>query len=858
MKYSRQTRWALGAALAAGVLCPLAVLTPASAAVQSQSARGYTGNITVDGVVASRSPFLRYGNTNFMGIWYFEQLLKQRGIHTTWNGYALQVANLPRVQSVSLQVNGSNTTSQILSVGGVHFVDATALLRQLGGQARYQSDSHTVSLAVPSTGSVAQIQPSSPPTLSPSPHYHAVQVTESVGRIASLSSTPILQNNGTSFAGVWYLERWLQDMGYTSKWVDAQELQIPDLPTWVETGHVAAGSQADATPLIEYKGDWYVPAHHFAAVTGWTVNLQNTGVVVTTGAQPIGTPGLSGSPVIPQTTWVLASSSAGSRGSSLQVHGAVTGGGAASEIALLLPDGTVQTAQVQSDGQFSTSIGASSAVVIGVRTGAAGWVGETLAVHPGNAANLQLSDTPVTSHISGTVKVAAGESVANQMMVLRSDLNHEHFDVPLNAGTFQADVPAGPYEVWTVGVNGRSVFLGQRFLAQAGDTTLNLSMPALPTGSTEAAGVHAQVVATTGVTPEQLQSAANIVKRVLPYDESTTGLEPAGTIEVDLYATTAAYIKHFEQEGYSVATATNFGTQSQAMTEGSQSLSINLQGLNSEFEVDVLAHELTHALIGTVSVSLPSWLNEGLAWHQGVGAEVDGSPSTLLSASRQWQVWEDIVNHQKIGDLFALGAASSLSPAYNVEAQDYFAVEQLIRQFGLAAVYQFVERIDSMGESSAFSTTFAESEATWKGQVTSLLENDAAQNPTTLTVSVRVQPGGPSQLFVSDPAGKTYWFAGAQVGQAYTFVCQTDGTVTTPAGLTLSGTDSAAGDGTWYLGANSGADQGLFEVNPAFHLNYLEAQAMFYGSSNTPVEQTATALPIGLQLISIDPAPVTP
>lgn len=897
MKSSGYLRRAGALAVTASVLTSVMVPAVAKASVSSQAGQ-YTGTLSVGGTVQEHIPYLRFANTNFVSVWYIQQLLKRFGINSRWNGHTLTVDGMPSVQSIDMDVNGKTLQTDVLTVDQTRYVNLSAAASAMGWQLQVSSDGRQITLIGPPAGSSnatnganattapatrsvkassghparpsdakASTSPRANPAAARTGQAHAITFravpvvqtkgafTDTSGSTSAASTfhTPILQAHGTSFAGVWFFMQWLKQLGYTSEWQHASALNVDALPNVVSSGRLTGPQQTVSTPLIQYQGNWYAPAKAVQSGAGWTVQADGNPIVIDGQASTTQSTSPAAQDVtLPQATWTLAPGTS-DVANGVAVSGQLTGtdlsGGA---VAVLDSSGTVRVVQTAANGAFEMHVNGAS-VAIGVHTDSTGWVGETTPVASTDPIPVQFSTAQATSHIEGTLVAAPGESVANQVIELRNDLTHAHFYVNLNGDTFDTTVPAGPYEVWAIHINGQRVFLGQRFLATAGDTPLTIQLPALPTTSSSAAGPYAKVVAEPGVTEEQLLSAAQIVKRVLPYDIASTGLQPAGTIEIDLYATTSSYTQHFVQEGYSASDAQDYGQNSQAVTESADSVSVDLDGLTYESGVDVFAHELTHALIYTVSQDIPDWVNEGLAWHQGIGAEGDGTPSQLLWNSLKWQQWEDIVDHQHQGNLYPLGGANSLAPAYNVEAQDYFAVQQLIDQFGLPTVYQFVRKIDADGESAAFASTFGESESDFEAQVSAKLSQYAKQTDTGMNVSIRVLPGGPNEVFVSNPSGVTYWYSGLQPGDTYSFICNPDGTVTPPPGLTLTQTSDNSGDGTWYIGANSGDEQGIFEMNNAYNLSYLETQGMFLSGSNSAIIHTATALPIGLQLISIQP-----
>lgn len=820
------------------------------------------GTVSVSGKSGLRSSFLTYKGTTYFGIWYLQQLLKKQGINPTWDGTSrtLSLEFFPKFNAKStLRLNGQVLAgAHTMNVGGSIYVDATAIAKAEHWPLKYTVDGsgdHILTLGdnVSPIKSQKLLQKKKLPTTKEA----SVPVTQKWGTVTGFQNVSIVQAQGTSYFGIWYLAQMLKQYGYGSTWnARSHTFSINPLPTVIPQGNLVVGDNAEPSALISYLGHWYLPMSTLFLGTNIAGATDAAGNV---SAQVVpANLGTVSPPVVTETS--LSGTVNGTSGEDL------TG----AKVAIVDDNGKLTVANVSaSDGSFTATLSAPSGHVIGLYTTQKGWFGNTTPIAADTPATLDTTERE--SVISGLIIPASGEKVANSPVVLRSDLTHTQYSTKTDAsGAFALHVPAGQYEVWTVGVNGHDLFVGQRFLAQAGDATVSVHLPALPTSndySTAHAIIEAQTPDVTGV---DLLSLGNLFERIYQYDTTSTGFTPTLPIVVAAYGNTDAYTQHFLDEGASLSDAENYGENSQAVTESNQYMAVNLDGLDPEFGVNVLAHEFTHALIANVSEKIPDWVNEGLAWHQGNGAQEDVSPVELVDSSLKWDLWDDIVNHASSGDLIGLGQVDTMGADYNVEAEDNFAVEQLIQQFGFQDVLDYVKQIDKADTNPAkndvaFQSTFGMSEPSFASQMETDLNGYAAHKDAGMSVTIHILPGGPTQILVSNPDGRTTVYNGAvpEGGQLpggsgissgnYTFKLNPDGTVVTPKGLTSGHVTEVDGDGNWYIGANHGEEQGLFAISNDFNLGFLVSSLDFVGD-NDPVVETSSDLPFGLRLISITPS----
>jgi len=819
-------------------------LTQAQAQTVSTASQSW-GNVMVGGQLWQKTPFLQTAGTNFFGLWYLIKLFEQHGMTATWNGKALNVTWLPTYHSTATTTVNSAAiaTNGTMSIGGNTYVDVTAIVAALHLHSSY--DSTTSTLNISSTTVTAALHRHTT-RLRRQVHLSTVAVKQSWAAVSGYQNVPVLQSGGTNFFGIWYLIQYLKKYGYTANW-NHGTVSMGSLPQVVQQGNLTINGLQQPSALVSMNGHWYVPLSTLNNNLGWSgstdgqgnaaVNYAVTSVASTTANHSVAT-------YQDGTSQMSVSGGLEVTSTNHQFD----------KVAIVGSNGLEQTDPLDAAGNFNISIAGPSAEVIGLHRLGGGWIGQAAAVTSSSGA-VKLATTQQTANIRGQVVAgSSGESVAQTTVVLRNDITHEHISVQTDAsGRFEQTLPVGPWEVWTVNIDGQSMFLGQRFLAQSTVQSVTVPLPGLPSQSTVSSNNFKVVAGNKDVTAVQLLSIDDMFEHVVTRDEETTGITVQNPVTIQVFGDTNAYTQHFIDEAYSQADAQSYGQYSQAVSEGPQSISVNMSNLNDEFGVDVMAHELTHCLIAEVSQNIPSWNNEGIAWHEGIAAQIDISPSTTLLRSLEWNQWEEIVSQQSKGTLFALGQADSLAPQYNVESQDYQAMNKLIGQYGLVKVMDYVRVIDSEGESVAFQNTFGVTENDFMSQMTQTLVQEAAQSPQSFTVTLQVQSGGPTSLFVSNPKGSTVWFDHVSPG-IYTFTCNADGAVTPPPGLTQNKPQTDSGDGSWYIGGESGSSQAEFAINNSFNLAYLEDTALFANGNNMGIISTATSVPIGLELLSVNAA----
>lgn len=723
-------------------------------------------------------------------------------------------------------------------------------------------------------------------------------------------TVPYLVYGGTTYFGIWYLQQLLRAYGIDSTW-NGTRLTLAGFPKVVAATVTVSGSPAPGVGALWVQGEAYVDVSAIARQAGGTVSASGEALSITLPRSTAPSPLASGTahpaaqtPVHPAVDRAVTVSGFQSNGEvyvgsqlwrrvpvlysggttffgvwyfqqfllAYGIHSTWDGKQLAiDDLPRVVPQASITVdgadplsgAAVEWQGDWYVPASALTAAGVPVQVqvdageagtgdGAAGGAGSSAS--PSGMASSEMGPQ-VTLH--GRL-VFDGASYPVKQVSLRDVQTHAHYYADVQAdGTFSIPVPPGQYEVFAAIGQDEAVYLLQPFTVPAGSAgvqALDVHLPALPQAS-RLATAHADVIAgDTGVSAMDLQSVADIFEHVYPEVASATGLAEQSRIQVTLYSSADAYQQHFLQEGYTAGEAASLAENSVAVEEGLNQISVQMPAFHQTDGLNVMAHELTHALVATVSSAIPSWANEGIAWEMGVDAELDGSQDPVLTNGIPWSNWVDTLTHQRAGDLRPLGQADPLDSAYNVELQDYWAVHQLITRFGLPAVMRYVRAIDH--DPDAFTHTFGMSFDTFANQVQASLAQQAAQSDSGFTMRLAVLAGGPETVYITSPDGRAYEVSGLAPGNTYDISCRADGTVQAAAGLQVAAASGVTGpDGVWFVQLNTSGSlprQGI-AIADGFGVPCL-LEAVLYDPAGQPAHTyPATALPGGLQVVGLTP-----
>lgn len=219
-----------------------------------------------------------------------------------------------------------------------------------------------------------------------------------------------------------------------------------------------------------------------------------------------------------------------------------------------------------------------------------------------------------------------------------------------------------------------------------------------------------------GVTVSVQQRVQRIASTLsVPMLQKTLHLSIVQPVVITLFSTSTAYDRGLTNLGATNQEALAMARHTGGVAAGNAILIPMFQNEATGDLQNVLTHEMTHVALYQAGIlpSLPTWLNEGLAWTEGLRAMATVAPA---SASQTVAMAESSIlaafQHRQGVDLTA-SESQLLSAPYNVELEDYMATKDLLLQFGWQGVRRFLGTVVPDGEAGAFDTTFHESQGVY-------------------------------------------------------------------------------------------------------------------------------------------------
>jgi hypothetical protein len=198
------------------------------------------------------------------------------------------------------------------------------------------------------------------------------------------------------------------------------------------------------------------------------------------------------------------------------------------------------------------------------------------------------------------------------------------------------------------------------------------------------------------ISEQTIQEIASIVHTIsYPTLKSAINQPFQKPVEIWLYSSALTYRHALVNSGVDTQQARLMTRETGGIAQGNRIL-IPLYQTDTKAEmVNVLTHELTHVALNQLGIGneLPTWINEGLAWQEGLTAEQQVDPQRVRAERAQIQ--QSILHAYKAGELLPLSSDEQtiLSAKYNVEAEDYLAVEYLERTYGVDKLNQFLNTL---------------------------------------------------------------------------------------------------------------------------------------------------------------------
>ncbi|MDR3599453.1 MAG: hypothetical protein P4L49_03050 [Desulfosporosinus sp.] len=211
------------------------------------------------------------------------------------------------------------------------------------------------------------------------------------------------------------------------------------------------------------------------------------------------------------------------------------------------------------------------------------------------------------------------------------------------------------------------------------------------------------------VSSTEVKAASQIVKDIsLPTLNTVLGLTPATKISIVLFSSAKTYGNALSKTGIDSSSIQSMISDTGGVTVNT-TIWIPLYNIEDNSDLtNVLSHELFHACAASQGYGsqLPIWINEGTAWRIGLMAQQKVNPQ---KASSEMAYYENEVRQAaQNGTILSLDVSEKdiLNANYNVEYEDFMAVEQLTKTYGVATYKTFIENLKSQSVDNDFQKAF--------------------------------------------------------------------------------------------------------------------------------------------------------
>lgn len=221
-----------------------------------------------------------------------------------------------------------------------------------------------------------------------------------------------------------------------------------------------------------------------------------------------------------------------------------------------------------------------------------------------------------------------------------------------------------------------------------------------------------------GVTKSAVQTAVEAVQNISLPILKTNLWEPPQSARIVLFSSRNSYGNSLIRAGVPAGQVQDIVAKTGGLTVGSD-IWIPMYNLHSKADLaNTLTHELTHVVLNQHGLgdAIPTWVNEGIAWHDGMLAmqQVDPKATQRIENASNQQI-------QKVADAgqllpLTVDEQAILTARYNVEWEDYLAVQNLIQQQGIDKFRTFLAGTLQMGVKSSFQTQYRMSLSDYENQ----------------------------------------------------------------------------------------------------------------------------------------------
>lgn len=212
-----------------------------------------------------------------------------------------------------------------------------------------------------------------------------------------------------------------------------------------------------------------------------------------------------------------------------------------------------------------------------------------------------------------------------------------------------------------------------------------------------------------GASKQVLQAANQLIQNISwPVLQENIGLTPVQTIDIVFFSTERGYANALLKAGIAPGEVPAIVANTGGITVDSD-IWIPQYALQDKSQLaNVLTHELTHVFFNQAGngEKLPTWINEGTAWYNGLAAQEKVSPAETKAEILAERA--DVKNAAQTGHLLPLSASEQdiLKASYNVEFEDFMATESLIQRYGIGQFKTFLNLTTRQNVNQSFNTVF--------------------------------------------------------------------------------------------------------------------------------------------------------
>jgi hypothetical protein len=206
-----------------------------------------------------------------------------------------------------------------------------------------------------------------------------------------------------------------------------------------------------------------------------------------------------------------------------------------------------------------------------------------------------------------------------------------------------------------------------------------------------------------------INMATDIIKNLsIPVLQDSLDSVPTRNTHVVLFSSPQSYANSLRKSGISPDEVDTIVSETGGLTIGSD-VWIPLYNLQDPSDLaNVLTHELTHVVLNQKGIGeqIPTWINEGIAWHNGLTAQTHMNP--VKAQEERYALTQQVKQAAENGKLLPLSADEYdiLHANYNVEWEDALAVEYLIQNYGKQTFKSFINGIANRGVEPSFLAHF--------------------------------------------------------------------------------------------------------------------------------------------------------